>query len=78
MKIGPAPRDGTPYKRKMQLIDNQLDARSGTVRLRAVFDNADGRLMPGQFARLLMGQPKAEPVLLSANAPSALTRTRNS
>jgi multidrug efflux system membrane fusion protein len=29
-----------------------------------VFDNADGRLMPGQFARLLMGQPKAEPVLL--------------
>src|SRR3954469_18864947 len=49
---------------KLQLIDNQVDARSGTVRARAVFDNADGRLMPGQFARLRMGQPKAEPVLL--------------
>ena len=48
----------------MQLIDNQVDARSGTVRVRAVFDNADGRLMPGQFARLPMGQPKAEPTLL--------------
>ncbi len=45
----------------MQLIDNQVDARSGTVRVRAVFDNADGSLMPGQFARLRMGQPKTEP-----------------
>jgi len=49
---------------KLQLIDNQVDARSGTVRARAVFDNADGRLMPGQFARLRMGQPKAEPALM--------------
>ena len=59
----PATSNGTPYKGKMQLIDNQVDARSGTVRVRAVFDNADGRLMPGQFARLRMGQPKAEPAL---------------
>src|SRR3954470_7745942 len=64
VQMGTGTTDGTPYKGKMQLIDNQVDARSGTVRVRAVFDNADGRLMPGQFARLLMGQPKAEPVLL--------------
>ncbi len=64
VQMGTGTIDGTPYKGKMQLIDNQVDARSGTVRVRAVFDNADGRLMPGQFARLLMGQPKAEPVLL--------------
>ena len=47
----------------MQLIDNQVDARSGTVRVRAVFANADGSLMPGQFARLHMGQPKSAPAL---------------
>ena len=47
----------------MQLIDNQVDAHSGTVRVRAVFDNPDGSLMPGQFARLRMGQPKSEPAL---------------
>lgn len=64
VQMGTGATDGTPYKGKMQLIDNQIDARSGTVRVRAVFDNVDGRLMPGQFARLLMGQPKAEPVLL--------------
>jgi multidrug efflux system membrane fusion protein len=64
VQMGTGMSDGTPYKGHMQLIDNQVDARSGTVRVRAVFDNADGRLMPGQFARLLMGQPKPEPTLL--------------
>jgi multidrug efflux system membrane fusion protein len=49
---------------RLQLIDNQVDARSGTIRVRGVFDNADGRLIPGQFARLRMGQPKAEPALV--------------
>lgn len=48
----------------VQMIDNAVDAKSGTVGVRAVFDNADGSLMPGQFARLRMGQPKAEPVVL--------------
>jgi multidrug efflux system membrane fusion protein len=49
---------------RLQLIDNQVDARSGTVRVRAQFANPDGRLIPGQFARLRMGQPKAEPALM--------------
>lgn len=49
---------------RMQLIDNQVDARSGTVRARAVFANPEGLLMPGQFVRLRMGQPKPEPALL--------------
>jgi multidrug efflux system membrane fusion protein len=56
--------DNAPVKGQMQFIDNQVDPRSGTVRVRAQFDNADGRLMPGQFARLSMGQPKAEQTLL--------------
>ena len=56
--------NGTPFAGRLQLIDNQVDARSGTVRVRAVFDNADGGLMPGQFARLRMGQAKTEPALM--------------
>ena len=51
-------------KGRLQFIDNQVDPRSGTVRVRAQFDNAGGRLMPGQFARLSMGQPRAEQALL--------------
>jgi multidrug efflux system membrane fusion protein len=56
--------DSTSHEGKLQLIDNQVDASSGTVRVRAVFANGDGRLMPGQFARLHMGQAKTEPALL--------------
>ncbi len=56
--------NGAVHKGRVQFIDNQVDARSGTVRVRAVFDNADGRLMPGQFARLSMGQPRTEQTLL--------------
>jgi len=48
----------------LQLVDNQVDQDSGTVRLRAVFANPQGRLMPGQFARLRMGSAKPERVLL--------------
>lgn len=51
---------------KLQLIDNVVDTRSGTVRVRAVFDNPDGRLMPGQFARLRLGQAAAVPTIAIA------------
>ena len=54
-----APRTG-----RLQLVDNQVDAKSGTVRVRAVFDNRDGSLMPGQFARLRMGQARQDRALL--------------
>jgi multidrug efflux system membrane fusion protein len=60
VKMGTATSEGTPFEGHMQLIDNQVDPRSGTVRVRAVFDNKDGRLIPGQFVRLQMGQPKSE------------------
>jgi multidrug efflux system membrane fusion protein len=56
--------NGTVIRGKMQLIDNQVDAASGTVRVRAVFANPGGSLLPGQFARLRMGQPDAEPQLV--------------
>jgi multidrug efflux system membrane fusion protein len=59
-----ATSNGTSYEGRLQLIDNHIDAGSGTVRVRAVFDNPDGQLMPGQFARLSMGQPRTEPLLV--------------
>ncbi|MCY1335070.1 Efflux pump periplasmic linker BepF [compost metagenome] len=48
----------------LQLIDNQVDARTGTVRVQAVFANPDGRLIPGQFARLQMGQARSRVEML--------------
>jgi multidrug efflux system membrane fusion protein len=49
---------------RLQLVGNVVDVASGTVRVRAAFDNADGRLIPGQFARLRLGQAKTSPALL--------------
>jgi membrane fusion protein, multidrug efflux system len=56
--------NGTPLLGRLQLIDNQVNAKSGTVRVRAVFDNREGRLMPGQFVRVRMGSAKATPAVL--------------
>jgi multidrug efflux system membrane fusion protein len=49
---------------RLQLVDNQVNTGSGTVRLRAVLDNADGALMPGQFVRVQLGHAQAAPALL--------------
>ena len=64
VQMGTVADTATPIAGHLQLVDNQVDARSGTVRVRAVFDNADGALMPGQFAHLRMGQVKADSALL--------------
>lgn len=64
VQMGTAGIDGTPYEGKLQLIDNQVDAKSGTVRVRASFDNKDGSLIPGQFARIRMGQARSDTALL--------------
>ncbi|WP_244066607.1 efflux RND transporter periplasmic adaptor subunit [Bradyrhizobium sp. Ce-3] len=42
---------------RLELIDNQIDQGTGSIRLKAIFQNLDGRLWPGQFvsARLLLG-----------------------
>ena len=55
---------GTHLRGRLQLIDNQVNTKSGTVRVRAVFDNRDGTLIPGQYVKLRMGRAKTEQALL--------------
>lgn len=38
----------------LQTIDNQIDTTTGTIRLRAVFDNNDDRLFPNQFVNIVL------------------------
>jgi multidrug efflux system membrane fusion protein len=64
VQMGTAASSDTPFEGRLQLVDNQVDAKSGTVRARAVFDNKDGQLMPGQFARIRMGQATQATALL--------------
>ena len=64
VEMGIASTDGTPLRGHLQLVDNQVNAKSGTVRVRAVFDNPGGTLMPGQYAKLRMGRAKTTSALL--------------
>ncbi len=50
--------DGMTRQGYVASFDNQSNATSGTVRVRAVFDNNDGVLVSGLFARLKMGSPE--------------------
>ncbi|ABM24063.1 MULTISPECIES: efflux RND transporter periplasmic adaptor subunit [Shewanella] len=36
----------------VDFVDNAMDKQTGTIRVRATFDNEDNRLLPGLFARL--------------------------
>lgn len=49
--VGAYDRDGGVLlgEGKLKTVDNQVDAATGTIRLRAEFGNKDGRLWPGQF-----------------------------
>ncbi len=69
VQMGTSASSDTPFEGRLQLVDNQVDAKSGTVRARAVFDNKDGQLMPGQFARIRMGQStKTSSLLINERA----------
>jgi multidrug efflux system membrane fusion protein len=47
-----------PHSGVMNCVDNEINAHSGTIRGRAIFDNKDQFLTPGTFGRLrLYGGP---------------------
>ena len=41
-----------PHRGAIESFDNQLDPDTGSILLRAVFPNDDGRIVPGLFARI--------------------------
>jgi membrane fusion protein, multidrug efflux system len=43
-----------PAQGKLSLLDNTVDTTTGTIRLKATFDNTDERLFPGQFVNVVL------------------------
>ena len=52
VRVGLANETGFPHEGKLEFVDNQLDPRTGAVRMRATFPNTDNTLSPGLFARV--------------------------
>jgi multidrug efflux system membrane fusion protein len=55
LAIGLADEEGFPRPAKLGFVDNRVDVSSGTLRMRAVLPNPDGRLTPGLYARVRIG-----------------------
>lgn len=49
---------------KIDFVDNALNARSATIRTRAVFPNPDGQLTPGTFGRLRLFAGEGDALLV--------------
>src|SRR5205085_5754696 len=52
VSLGLANEEGHPHRGTINFADNQVNPRTGTIRLRGVFPNKDNVLLPGLFARV--------------------------
>jgi membrane fusion protein, multidrug efflux system len=43
-----------PEKGKLTFVDNSVDSKTGTIRLKGTFDNQERRLWPGQFVNIAL------------------------
>ena len=62
--------DESDYKHhgRMDFVDNVVNAKTGTIRGRAIFDNKDGLLTPGFFGRLRLFGGEHDALLLPDSA----------
>ncbi|MUV14463.1 efflux RND transporter periplasmic adaptor subunit [Noviluteimonas gilva] len=69
VRIGLANEEGYPHDGAVDFIDNQVDAKTGTIRARAVVANPDRVFTPGLFARVqLKGSGKFKALLVDDKA----------
>jgi RND family efflux transporter MFP subunit len=52
VEVGLTSEAGFPHEATLDFVDNQVDRTAGTIRVRAVLKNPDGRFAPGLFARV--------------------------
>jgi RND family efflux transporter MFP subunit len=64
-ELGLVNEAGFPHRGRVDFLDNQVNPQSGTIRLRAVFDNEDRELLPGMFANVrLMADAPAQTLVV--------------
>lgn len=68
VSVAATPAGSTPEKGLLTLVDNTVDTRTGTIRLRATFENSHRRLWPGQFVQVEL------PLGMAARALTIATR----
>jgi membrane fusion protein, multidrug efflux system len=64
VEIGLQIEDGYPHKGVIDYIAPQIDASTGTLQVRGIFENKDSALLPGMFARVRVPIRRPEQALL--------------
>jgi len=64
IQMGLANEDGYPNQGKVDYIDPTVDTGTGTIRLRGVFSNPGGTIVPGLFVRVRIPSEKRDAALL--------------
>jgi multidrug efflux system membrane fusion protein len=59
-----ADESGFPHRGSIESFNNRLDQNTGSILLRAVFPNPEGRIVPGLFARIRIPLSERHPALL--------------
>jgi RND family efflux transporter MFP subunit len=68
--------EGFPHTGKIDFVDNRLNPATGSMQLRAVFDNASGRFTPGLSARVKLGAGKPYQATLVPDRAITTDQTR--
>jgi multidrug efflux system membrane fusion protein len=69
VRVGLATETGYPHEGTVDFVDNQVDARTGTIRARAVLRNPDRVFTPGLYARVqLQGTGEFKALLIDDKA----------
>jgi len=64
VEIGLQGEDGFPHAGHMDYAASQVDSATGTLEVRAIFDNRDRRLLPGLFVRVRTPVTKLDNAIL--------------
>jgi RND family efflux transporter MFP subunit len=74
--VGLANEEGYPHTGTVDFVDNRLNPATGSIRVRAILDNKEGRFTPGLSARVRLASGVAAPSTLVPERAIGTDQTR--
>ena len=76
VRMALADETGFPHEGRIDFVDNRLNPQTGSIRMRAVFDNPKGEFTPGLFARLQLAGGAAYTAVLTPDRAIATDQSK--
>lgn len=74
--VGFPGEEGYPHEARIDFIDNRVDPQAGTLKVRAVVKNPEGKLLHGLFARVQLPEQASHQAMLIADQAVATDQDR--